>query len=192
MAVSVASLGLVVSDRRGLLPQRRLRPDAAARARSGGHAHRRDRGAIRRDRARNPQASFPPARWTRIIDNIGLPNSWDQPGAGRHPDHLERRRRDPDFAQSREARSHPGLRSACSASACSEKFPDMTFFFKPANITTQILNFGLPAPIDLQVVGRDATRQLQDRRASCGEDFARIPARPTFTSTRWSISRRSA
>ncbi len=37
-----------------------------------------------------------------------------------------------------------------------EKFPDTTFFFQPANITNQILNFGLPAPIDLQVVGRDA------------------------------------
>ena len=37
-----------------------------------------------------------------------------------------------------------------------EKFPDMVFFFQPANITSQILNFGLPAPIDLQVVGRNA------------------------------------
>jgi len=36
-----------------------------------------------------------------------------------------------------------------------QKFPDVTFFFEPANITNQILNFGLPAPIDLQVVGRD-------------------------------------
>ena len=35
------------------------------------------------------------------------------------------------------------------------KFPEATFFFEPANITNQILNFGLPAPIDLQVVGRD-------------------------------------
>jgi multidrug efflux pump subunit AcrB len=34
------------------------------------------------------------------------------------------------------------------------KFPDGTFFFTPANITNQILDFGLPAPIDLQVVGR--------------------------------------
>jgi CzcA family heavy metal efflux pump len=33
------------------------------------------------------------------------------------------------------------------------KFPDATFFFTPANITNQILDFGLPAPIDLQVVG---------------------------------------
>ncbi len=35
-----------------------------------------------------------------------------------------------------------------------EKFPGGTFFFTPANITNQILDFGLPAPIDVQVVGR--------------------------------------
>jgi multidrug efflux pump subunit AcrB len=35
-----------------------------------------------------------------------------------------------------------------------KKFPGGTFFFTPANITNQILNFGLPAPIDVQVVGR--------------------------------------
>jgi multidrug efflux pump subunit AcrB len=35
-----------------------------------------------------------------------------------------------------------------------QKFPDGTFFFTPANITNQILDFGLPAPIDIQVVGR--------------------------------------
>jgi CzcA family heavy metal efflux pump len=34
------------------------------------------------------------------------------------------------------------------------KFPDGTFFFTPANITNQILDFGLPAPIDLQIAGR--------------------------------------
>jgi multidrug efflux pump subunit AcrB len=32
----------------------------------------------------------------------------------------------------------------------------LRFFFQAANITNQILNFGLPAPIDVQVVGRDA------------------------------------
>ncbi len=35
-----------------------------------------------------------------------------------------------------------------------QKFPSATFFFPPANITNQILDFGLPAPIDLQVTGR--------------------------------------
>jgi multidrug efflux pump subunit AcrB len=34
-------------------------------------------------------------------------------------------------------------------------FPTDKFFFLSANITNQILNFGLPAPIDVQVVGRD-------------------------------------
>jgi len=37
-----------------------------------------------------------------------------------------------------------------------EKFPSATFYFQPADIITQILNFGLPAPIDVQVVGNDA------------------------------------
>jgi multidrug efflux pump subunit AcrB len=32
-------------------------------------------------------------------------------------------------------------------------FPSVEFFFQPADIVTQILNFGLPAPIDVQVVG---------------------------------------
>jgi len=34
------------------------------------------------------------------------------------------------------------------------KYPDLTFFFQPADIVNQILNYGLPAPIDVQVVGR--------------------------------------
>ena len=32
-------------------------------------------------------------------------------------------------------------------------FPSVEFFFQPADIVTQILNFGLPAPIDVQIVG---------------------------------------
>jgi multidrug efflux pump subunit AcrB len=36
-------------------------------------------------------------------------------------------------------------------------YPDVTFFFEPADITTQILNFGMPAPIDVQIVGKDAS-----------------------------------
>ncbi len=42
-----------------------------------------------------------------------------------------------------------------------EKFPQETFYFTPANITNQILNFGLPAPIDLQVVGRNPTENFR-------------------------------
>src|SRR5882762_2859081 len=36
-----------------------------------------------------------------------------------------------------------------------QRFPGVEFFFQPADIVTQILNFGLPAPIDVQVVGTD-------------------------------------
>jgi multidrug efflux pump subunit AcrB len=35
------------------------------------------------------------------------------------------------------------------------RFPDLTFFFQPADIVSQILNFGLAAPIDVQIIGRD-------------------------------------
>ena len=37
--------------------------------------------------------------------------------------------------------------------ALGEKYPDTTFFFLAPDISTQVLNFGLPAPIDVQVVG---------------------------------------
>ena len=34
-------------------------------------------------------------------------------------------------------------------------FPGVLFYFPPADIVSQILNFGLPAPVDIQVVGQD-------------------------------------
>jgi multidrug efflux pump subunit AcrB len=34
-------------------------------------------------------------------------------------------------------------------------FPGVTFYFLPADIVSQTLNFGLPAPLDIQVVGRN-------------------------------------
>jgi CzcA family heavy metal efflux pump len=35
------------------------------------------------------------------------------------------------------------------------EFPGVQFFFQPADIVTQILNFGTPAPIDIQIVGQN-------------------------------------
>jgi multidrug efflux pump subunit AcrB len=35
------------------------------------------------------------------------------------------------------------------------QYPDLVIFFQPADIVNQTLNFGLPAPIDIQVTGRD-------------------------------------
>jgi CzcA family heavy metal efflux pump len=46
-----------------------------------------------------------------------------------------------------------------------EEFPGVTFSFLPADIVSQILNFGLPAPIDIQVAGYsvDANRAFADK-----------------------------
>jgi len=46
-----------------------------------------------------------------------------------------------------------------------KEFPGAVFYMLPADIVTQILNFGLPAPIDLQIVGNDvqSSRTFADR-----------------------------
>jgi CzcA family heavy metal efflux pump len=45
------------------------------------------------------------------------------------------------------------------------RFPHLTFFFQPADIVSQILNFGLPAPIDIQIAGmnRDVTYEMANK-----------------------------
>jgi len=40
-------------------------------------------------------------------------------------------------------------------------FPDVTFYFQAADIVTQILNFGLPAQIDVRTVGYDRKTNLR-------------------------------
>src|SRR5882724_6116513 len=52
-----------------------------------------------------------------------------------------------------------------------KQFPDLTFSFEPADIVTQILDFGVPAPIDVQVRGFDPSnyeiaRRLRQRIAT--------------------------
>jgi CzcA family heavy metal efflux pump len=60
------------------------------------------------------------------------------------------------------------------------EFPGTTFSFLPADIVSQILNFGLPAPIDIQVVGMSpqnrelAVRLLESLRAIPGVVDLRI------------------
>ncbi len=53
-------------------------------------------------------------------------------------------------------------------------FPGVLFSFIPADIVTQTLNFGLPAPIDIQVVGRnlDGNRQFASALLS---KLAKVP-----------------
>lgn len=70
------------------------------------------------------------------------------------------------------------------------EFPGVTFSFPPADIISQILNFGSPAPIDLQVRGNNLAGNfdytnllLRDIRRVPGVVDARIEqsrASPTF------------
>jgi len=56
----------------------------------------------------------------------------------------------------------------------SHEFPGTLFYFLPADIVSQTLNFGLPAPFDIQLVGKDQTtdRALATRLA---EQIRKIP-----------------
>jgi multidrug efflux pump subunit AcrB len=108
-----------------------------------------------------------------LIDNIGIPNSWTSLAQGDIPTissadgeiliSLKKEKHGPTGDYEVQLRKH--LR---------QKFPDMTFFFQPADITTQILNFGLPAPIDLQVVGRDTEADYKIAQKLVAK-IARIP-----------------
>ncbi|PWT85245.1 MAG: RND transporter, partial [Blastocatellia bacterium] len=91
-----------------------------------------------------------------ILDNIGIPNAWSSVAQGDVPNIAAT---DGEILISLNRERHGPVRDyeVQLRRRLAEKFPDMVFFFEPANITNQILNFGLPAPIDLQVVGSNAT-----------------------------------
>jgi Cation/multidrug efflux pump len=55
-----------------------------------------------------------------------------------------------------------------------QEFPGTTFYFLPADIVTQTINFGLPAPIDVQIFGRNQTGNRQVA-AQLAESIAHIP-----------------
>jgi multidrug efflux pump subunit AcrB len=59
-------------------------------------------------------------------------------------------------------------------------FPGTTFSFLPADIVTQILNFGLPAPIDVQVIGN----KLEANRAYASMLLKRIQEVPGIADPR--------
>jgi multidrug efflux pump subunit AcrB len=60
------------------------------------------------------------------------------------------------------------------------QFPGTSFAFLPADIASQILNFGVPAPIDLQVIGNN----LQANRAYANALLARIKQIPGIADAR--------
>jgi multidrug efflux pump subunit AcrB len=122
------------------------------------------------DLEREIRSVIPPEQIEMVIDNIGIPNSWPAIAQGDIPTISSA---DGEILISLNKENHAPTRDyeVMLRKRLHERFPDMTFFFQPANITSQILNFGLPAPIDLQVVGRNAeanyalAQKLADRMA---------------------------
>jgi len=90
-----------------------------------------------------------------ILDNIGLPNSginqsYSSSGTVGTSDS--------EILISLNPEHHPAMADLQRhlRETLPQRFPGVEFFFQPADIVTQILNFGLPAPIDVQVVGTNA------------------------------------
>ena len=103
---------------------------------------------------------IPPGQLQTILDNIGLPNSginqsYSSSGTIGTSDAeiliaLDPEHHPPTADLTRHLREY-----------LPRRFPGVEFFFQPADIVTQILNFGLPAPIDVQVVGTDMQKNYE-------------------------------
>jgi multidrug efflux pump subunit AcrB len=122
---------------------------------------------------------IPPAQLKTIIDNIGLPVSginlsYSTTGTISTADS--------DILISLQPEHRPTAQYVSTLRRqLSAEFPGVQFSFLPADIVSQILNFGIPAPIDIQIVGRDtagdrafAARLLQRVRGVPGFADARI------------------
>jgi multidrug efflux pump subunit AcrB len=55
-----------------------------------------------------------------------------------------------------------------------QEFPGITFYFLPADIVSQSINFGLPAPLDIQIVGRDQAKN-REIAARLAEKIRHVP-----------------
>jgi CzcA family heavy metal efflux pump len=85
-----------------------------------------------------------------IDDNIGLPNNINLARS----DSVTAGPSDGEILIALNANHHPTADYLKRIRAeFPQKFPDLTLFTQPADIVSQILNFGLPAPIDIQVSG---------------------------------------
>ena len=88
-----------------------------------------------------------------LVDNIGLPNSGFNLALG---DVATIGPEDGEILISLKEHGRTMEYQRRLRAALRREFPDETFFFQAANMTNQILNFGLPAPIDVQIMGRNA------------------------------------
>ena len=116
--------------------------------------------------------AVPPAEMDNILDNIGLPYSTINTqhatsglfGSG-----------DADILVSLKEHHRPSAEYVAQLrKLLPNAFPGSTFYFLPSDIVTQILNFGLPAPIDVQFEGSDieGNRKVADEVLA---DMRRIP-----------------
>ena len=114
---------------------------------------------------------IPPAHLDTIVDNIGMPVSGINLAYGNSGTIGEE---DADILITLKAGATSDDYARKLRSYLPRAFPGTTFALLPADIITQIINFGLPAPIDLQVVGQDipANRAYADRLLA---RIARIP-----------------
>jgi CzcA family heavy metal efflux pump len=106
---------------------------------------------------------IPPRDMDTILDNIGLPYSTINLS---HTTSGVIGAADADIMVSLKPGHRPTENYVATIrQALSNKFPGTTFYFLPADMVTQILNFGLPAPIDIQIDGADinGNRVVADR-----------------------------
>jgi CzcA family heavy metal efflux pump len=96
----------------------------------------------------------PPGQLQTILDNIGLPNSGINQS---YSSNGTIGSSDAEILIALDPEHHPPTAGLMRhfREVLPRRFPGVEFFFQPADIVTQILNFGLPAPIDVQVVGTD-------------------------------------
>ena len=96
---------------------------------------------------------IPPNEIQNVLDNIGLPTSGINLAFG---DSSTISSADGEILVALNPKHKP---TAQYVRILREKlhhdFPDMEFFFSAPDIVSQILNFGIPAPIDIQITGRD-------------------------------------
>jgi multidrug efflux pump subunit AcrB len=168
LAFSLASLGLVFLIGSDFFPtvdsgQIRLH----ARAAAGTRIEKTE--MIFADIESEIRAVIPAKELQTILDNIGLPNGGFNLGFGDSPSIGTS---DGDILISlTPEHTSTALYTERLRKRLHQRFPDLVFFFEAANITNQIVNFGLPAPIDVQVTGRDAgpnykiAQQLAERIA---------------------------
>jgi multidrug efflux pump subunit AcrB len=96
---------------------------------------------------------IPGSEVQNVIDNIGLPYSGINLS---YSNSAPVGTSDADILVTLSAKHHPTDEYVQHLRLTLPKqFPGVTFSFLPADMVSQILNFGLPAPIDVQIVGND-------------------------------------